>query len=64
LTTETPLDRPLDRRFLIRGGAVLAGAAGVTAIGAALAPSTPSARRLTARQAKRRDRLVKSIRSR
>jgi hypothetical protein len=43
LTTDAPLDRPLDRRFLIRGGAVLAGAAGVTAIGAAIAPSTADA---------------------
>jgi hypothetical protein len=43
LSTEAPLDRPLDRRFLIRGGAVLAGAAGVTAIGAALAPTRADA---------------------
>jgi hypothetical protein len=33
----------LDRRFLIRGGAVLAGAAGVTAIGAAIAPTKADA---------------------
>jgi hypothetical protein len=43
LTTDAPLDRPLDRRFLIRGGAVLAGAAGVTAIGAAIAPAKADA---------------------
>jgi hypothetical protein len=43
LSTDAPLDRPLDRRFLIRGGAVLAGAAGVTAIGAALAPTKADA---------------------
>ena len=43
MTTDAPLDRPLDRRFLIRGGAVLAGAAGVTAIGAALAPTKADA---------------------
>jgi hypothetical protein len=30
--------RPVDRRLLLRGGAVLAGAAGVSAVGAALAP--------------------------
>jgi len=30
------VERPLDRRFLLRGGAVLAGAAGVTAISAAM----------------------------
>jgi hypothetical protein len=38
-TPEVQLDRPLDRRKLIRGGAVLAGAAGATAIGAALSPT-------------------------
>jgi hypothetical protein len=43
LSTEAPLDRPLDRRFLIRGGAVLAGAAGLTAIGAAIAPTEADA---------------------
>jgi hypothetical protein len=43
LSTDAPLDRPLDRRFLIRGGAVLAGAAGVTAIGAAIAPTKADA---------------------
>lgn len=43
MSTEAPLDRPLDRRFLIRGGAVLAGAAGATVIGAALAPTKASA---------------------
>jgi hypothetical protein len=43
VSTDTPLDRPLDRRFLIRGGAVLAGAAGVTAIGAAIAPTKADA---------------------
>lgn len=43
MSTDTPLDRPLDRRFLIRGGAVLAGAAGATALGAALAPTKADA---------------------
>jgi len=43
LSTDAPLDRPLDRRFLIRGGAVLAGAAGVSAIGAAIAPTKADA---------------------
>ena len=43
MSTDAPLDRPLDRRFLIRGGAVLAGAAGVTAIGAAIAPTKADA---------------------
>jgi hypothetical protein len=38
-TPDVQLDRPLDRRNLIRGGAVLAGAAGATVIGAALAPT-------------------------
>jgi hypothetical protein len=41
--TNDPIERPLDRRLLLRGGAVLAGAAGVTAIGAALAPSVAQA---------------------
>ncbi len=41
--TAEPSDRPLDRRFLIRGGAVLAGAAGATALGAALAPKANAA---------------------
>lgn len=43
MTTDVPVDRPLDRRFLIRGGAVLAGAAGATALGAALAPTKADA---------------------
>jgi len=38
-TPDVQLDRPLDRRNLIRGGAMLAGAAGATAIGAALSPT-------------------------
>ena len=38
-TPDVPVDRPLDRRRLIRGGAVLAGAAGATVIGAALSPT-------------------------
>jgi hypothetical protein len=38
-TPDVQRDRPLDRRNLIRGGAVLAGAAGATAIGAALSPT-------------------------
>ena len=37
------IERPLDRRFLLRGGAVLAGAAGVTAISAAMGPSKAEA---------------------
>jgi hypothetical protein len=36
---DVQVDRPLDRRLLIRGGAVLAGAAGATVVGAALAPT-------------------------
>jgi hypothetical protein len=43
LSADAPIDRPLDRRFLIRGGAVLAGAAGATALGAALAPTRADA---------------------
>lgn len=43
MSTDAPTDRPLDRRFLIRGGAVLAGAAGATALGAALAPKAEAA---------------------
>jgi hypothetical protein len=35
--------RPLDRRLLLRGGAALAGAAGVTAVGAALSPTKANA---------------------
>jgi hypothetical protein len=38
-----PSGQPLDRRFLLRGGAVLAGAAGATALGAALIPKTAEA---------------------
>jgi hypothetical protein len=38
-TPEVQVDRHLDRRLLIRGGAALAGAAGATVIGAALAPT-------------------------
>jgi cell division septal protein FtsQ len=41
MTTE-PNERPLDRRLLLRGGAVLAGAAGVAAV-SALAPATAQA---------------------
>ena len=37
------VERPLDRRVLLRGGAVLAGAAGVTAIGAAMGSSKAEA---------------------
>jgi hypothetical protein len=36
-------ERPLDRRLLLRGGAVLAGAAGVTVIGAAMGPTAAQA---------------------
>lgn len=36
-------ERPVDRRLLLRGGAVLAGAAGVTVVGAALGPSAAQA---------------------
>lgn len=42
MTTEET-ERQLDRRLLIRGGAVLAGAAGVAAAGAVLAPATAQA---------------------
>ena len=42
-TPDVQLDRPLDRRNLIRGGAMLAGAAGATVIGAALSPTTAHA---------------------
>jgi hypothetical protein len=41
--SDVQVDRPLDRRRLIRGGAVLAGAAGATVIGAALSPTTARA---------------------
>ena len=41
--TNTEVERPLDRRLLLRGGAVLAGAAGVTVIGAAMGASTADA---------------------
>jgi hypothetical protein len=41
--TNDHTERAVDRRLLLRGGAVLAGAAGVTAIGAALAPSKADA---------------------
>jgi hypothetical protein len=43
MTNDDQIQRPLDRRFLLRGGAVLAGAAGVTAIGAALGPTAAEA---------------------
>lgn len=43
MTEEQAADRPLDRRFLLRGGAVLAGAAGATVLGAALGPTSASA---------------------
>jgi hypothetical protein len=36
-------ERPLDRRFLLRGGAVLAGAAGVSVVGAALSATSAEA---------------------
>jgi hypothetical protein len=42
-TPDVQVDRPLDRRLLLRGGAVLAGAAGATAIGAALSPTKANA---------------------
>jgi hypothetical protein len=41
--TNDPIERPLDRRLLLRGGAVLAGAAGVTVISTALRPSVAQA---------------------
>ena len=41
--TNEPIERDLNRRFLLRGGAILAGAAGATAIGAALIPSAAQA---------------------
>jgi len=41
--TSDQVERPLDRRFLLRGGAVLAGAAGVTAISAAMGSSKAEA---------------------
>ncbi len=37
------VERPLDRRLLLRGGAVLAGAAGVSVIGAAMGPTAAQA---------------------
>jgi len=43
MTTAPEEERQLDRRLLLRGGAVLAGAAGVAAVGAALAPTTAQA---------------------
>jgi len=43
MTNEPRSDAAVDRRFLLRGGAVLAGAAGVTVIGAALAPTAQAA---------------------
>lgn len=43
MTKEQPTDRPLGRRTMLRGGAVLAGAAGATVIGAALGPATAEA---------------------
>lgn len=43
-TSPVPADSPaMQRRFLLRGGAVLAGAAGITAVGAALGSSTAHA---------------------
>jgi hypothetical protein len=41
--TNDPIEHPLDRRLLLRGGAVLAGAAGVSVISAALRPSVAQA---------------------
>lgn len=43
MTNETRPEPAVDRRFLLRGGAVLAGAAGATVIGAALAPTAQAA---------------------
>ena len=43
MTAETVPERDLDRRFLMRGGAVLAGAAGLAAVGAAMAPTAQAA---------------------
>lgn len=43
MTDDDQAAQPLQRRILLRGGAVLAGAAGATVLGAALAPSTASA---------------------
>lgn len=40
---DNAIERPLDRRLLLRGGAVLAGAAGITVIGNALKPATAQA---------------------
>jgi hypothetical protein len=37
------VERPLDRRLLLRGGAILAGAAGVSVIGAAMGPTAAHA---------------------
>ena len=42
-TNPSEVERPLDRRLLLRGGAVLAGAAGVTVIGAAMGASKAEA---------------------
>ncbi len=43
MTNDGQIDQPVDRRFLLRGGAVLAGAAGATVLGAALAPTAANA---------------------
>ncbi|MET0694867.1 MAG: hypothetical protein ABWX96_07715 [Propionibacteriaceae bacterium] len=43
MSENNEVERPLDRRLLLRGGAILAGAAGVTAIGAAMGPTAAHA---------------------
>lgn len=43
MTHDDQIERPLDRRLLLRGGAVLAGAAGATVVGAALGPTAAQA---------------------
>lgn len=43
MTPDDQIERPLDRRLLLRGGAVLAGAAGATVIGAVVGPSAANA---------------------
>ncbi len=43
MTNDDKIQRPLNRRHLLRGGAVLAGAAGATVVGAAMGPSAAQA---------------------
>jgi hypothetical protein len=43
MTHDEQSERPLDRRLLLRGGAMLVGAAGATVVGAALGSTTASA---------------------